>query len=105
MKKMWIAGLIAGSAVLLAACGSNGNEPNQSGQVTEGPEKVYMQHCANCHGEQLQGGYGPALKEAGKKYSEAEILTIIQKGKGNMPSQGFINEEDQKMLAKWLSEQ
>lgn len=105
MRKRLIYSMIAGSALLLAACGSDGNEQNKkAGQVTEGPEKVYMQHCANCHGEQLQGGYGPALQEAGKKYSEDEIWTIIKKGKGSMPSQDFINEEDQKVLAKWLSE-
>lgn len=70
-----------------------------------GPEKIYANHCANCHGSNLQGSYGPSLEQVGNKYTQAEILTIIQKGKGTMPSQDYVAKEDQQKLAEWLAKQ
>jgi mono/diheme cytochrome c family protein len=51
-------------------------------------EEIYLQLCANCHGDQLQGGVGPALG-AGSSLVEQpdEFLTVtVMQGRGRMPS-------------------
>jgi cytochrome c551 len=67
-------------------------------------EKLYHQHCANCHGGNLQGSFGPALQKIGAKYSKEEILNIMQTGKGAMPAQTYVVKEEQQKLAEWLSQ-
>ncbi len=73
--------------------------------VLSAEEKLYEMYCLNCHGEQLKGGYAPKLEGIGNKFSEEELLKIMVEGIGKMPSQKYIPEEDQKLLAKWLAEQ
>ncbi|MGA8942821.1 MAG: cytochrome c [Thermoactinomyces sp.] len=102
-KTAWII-LLSGSFLMLAACSSNSGAHQETETTVQAPEeKVYSRHCANCHGGNLQGGFGPALTGVGKKYSRDEILSIIQKGKGDMPSQDYVKKEDQQKLADWLS--
>ncbi len=96
--------LLLGSFLLLTACSTNAGANKDVETMVHAPEKIYRQHCANCHGGNLQGGFGPALTGVGKKYTRDGILTIIQKGKGDMPSQDYVKKEDQQKLAEWLSE-
>ena len=44
----------------------------------------YSKHCAACHGEKGEGGFGPAL--AGVKFNKDEFKKIVRVGKGMMPS-------------------
>jgi len=51
-------------------------------------EEVYLQLCATCHGDQYQGGLGPALG-AGSDSADLpdEFLRVsITQGRGRMPS-------------------
>ncbi len=62
-------------------------------------ESVYFINCAVCHGQQRQGdpsGTFPSLTNIAGKYSKEEILELILKGKGFMPSFKHLN-EDQRM--------
>lgn len=101
-KAVWIT-LLSGSFLLLTACSTDTGAQQDTETTAQTPEEVYRQHCANCHGGNLQGGFGPALTGVGKKYTKDGILTIIQKGKGDMPSQDYVKKEDQQKLAEWLS--
>ncbi|MFC7442219.1 c-type cytochrome [Laceyella putida] len=106
MKKVGVASLVCLSLLfVVTACQSTGGEKSPAATQTAGPQDVYLQHCANCHGGNLEGGFGPALKKVGSKYAKDEILHIIQKGKGNMPSQDYVDKKDQATLAEWLSQQ
>jgi len=67
------------------------------------PEELYQQSCIGCHGDQMQGVSGPALKTVGSKYSEDEIQDILVNGTpGGMPS-GLVPGNEEKM-AQWLAE-
>jgi cytochrome c551 len=126
-KMKWKKSLLAfmlGSSVALAACGG-GEEENaandaaveETGTETEAPstdegteettasagEEVYQQSCLSCHGENLEGGFGPALDNAGAEYSKDEILNIIHNGKGQMPP-NVVEGEDAEAVAAWLAE-
>jgi len=92
-------------ALTLSACQAGQQAaPKNTQQQAGQPEAIYTQNCANCHGGNLQGSYGPSLQKIGKKYSKEEILAIIQKGKGSMPSQAHVAKEDQQKLAEWLAQ-
>lgn len=90
----------------------SGNESQDSGSQDgaakntaydeEKAKSVYQQQCVGCHGENLEGAVGPALKGLNK--SEDELLDVIKNGKGQMPG-GLVSEEDAKNLAAWLADQ
>lgn len=103
---------LVAATMIVSACGQGGqggqSNTNGTGQgpteQVSSPEAIYAQSCANCHGGNLQGSYGPGLEKIGSKYSKEEILNIIQNGIGTMPAQGHIQPEDQEKLAEWLAE-
>ncbi len=115
MNKSLIA-LFLGSAVVLSACGG-GEDASKEKTETEAPatdsgtektavsagEEVYQQNCLSCHGENLEGGFGPALDKIGSEYSEEEILHVIHNGKGQMPA-NVVEGEEAEAVAAWLAE-
>jgi cytochrome c550 len=85
----------------LAKEGKGGEKTEQ--QAAASPEEFYKQTCASCHGANMEGGVGPALKGVGGKLSADEIKNILQNGKGNMPA-GLVPQDKLDEMAKWLSE-
>lgn len=65
-------------------------------------KKVFEGTCASCHGANLQGGVGPALKHVGKRMSQQEIRKQIKTGGGAMPP-GLLKGAKAKAVAQWLS--
>lgn len=53
-----------------------------------GGEEIYLQLCANCHGEDLGGGLGPALGPGSNAASQPDefLRVTIVEGRGRMPS-------------------
>jgi len=66
------------------------------------PEDIYKQTCITCHGDQYQGGMGPALTGVADRLSKDEIVEVITKGRGNMPG-GMVKPEQADAMADWLS--
>jgi nitrate reductase gamma subunit len=54
----------------------------------------YSKHCAACHGENGEGGFGPAL--AGTKLDKDQFKKIVRSGSGMMPAifEGELNNEE-----------
>ncbi|WP_241154356.1 cytochrome c551 [Staphylospora marina] len=108
-KNVMLSGLLV--LALAAGCGSQpetnsgkNTPPSSSGQVAEaGVEEVYQQSCASCHGLSLEGGIGPSLEKVGSKLNEEQILEVITKGRGQMPSR-LVSDDEAKKLAAWLAE-
>lgn len=101
MKKVFFA-TILGSALLLGACGSSESESDDSTKVDG--EKIAKQKCISCHGNELNNGNAPSIKDIGAKKSEKEILDIIENGQGGMPG-GIAKGDEAKAVAEWLSTQ
>jgi cytochrome c550 len=70
-------------------------------QVARGPEEIYNS-CIGCHGDQYQGGMGPALTGVGDRLSQDEIKEIVVNGKGAMPG-GMVKPEEADAMAEWLA--
>ncbi|MGD6967669.1 c-type cytochrome [Rossellomorea vietnamensis] len=115
MKKTLMAFLL-GSTLVLGACGNNddtaseeasdANNPQEAADSALGndidPEKIVNQKCSSCHGGDLSGGMGPALKNIGSELSADEILSVIQNGKGAMPK-NIIEGDEAEAVADWLA--
>lgn len=125
MKKLLMATACA-SILTLAACGGKpaeeapapGTEAPAPGEAeTKAPEgeptdgdvtydaalaEASYKSCAGCHGANLEGVSGPALK--GTALSADEILDIIENGRGTMPA-GLKTGDEAKNLAAWLAAQ
>ncbi|RFU65735.1 cytochrome c550 [Peribacillus glennii] len=78
-----------------------GGEKKTEQTASAKPEDIYQQNCVSCHGDQYQGGVGPALKGIGSKLSEDEVKNTIQNGKGAMPA-GLVPEENLDAMAKFV---
>ncbi|WP_078543871.1 cytochrome c551 [Litchfieldia alkalitelluris] len=109
--KMKLLGLLFGVVLVLAACGGGGDDAAEPvGEDTGGgdtatvnAEKIYRQNCGSCHGQDLSGGVGPALTAIGSTYSQEEIESIIEEGKGIMRGKIIVG-PDAVAVAEWLAE-
>ncbi|WP_163099262.1 cytochrome c551 [Peribacillus alkalitolerans] len=110
MKKKLLA-LLMGTSLVLAACGGNdeADEPKETGNGTEtttadaGDEaKLFNNKCSSCHGQNLEGGVGPALNKVGAELSQADIEKIIANGRGAMPP-GLLEGAEASQVASWLA--
>ena len=73
--------LIVACLLLLAAC-TGPPAPDASG------EEIYRQLCANCHGNDLNGGVGPAVGAGSNSAAQDDdfLVLTITRGRGPMPS-------------------
>ena len=114
MKKKLLA-LFVGSALILGACGGGdtaeqpADNAGNGGGETAAPaadnaaaEGLFAQSCASCHGQNLEGGVGPALTAVGGKLDAAAIEGVITNGQGAMPA-GLLQGDDAKAVAEWLA--
>ncbi|AOZ92770.1 c-type cytochrome [Paenibacillus crassostreae] len=62
-------------------------------------------NCISCHGDQLQGGVGPGLQNAGSHLTPEQIYNLVSKGKGIMPAfKDTLAEEEVANVAQWLAQ-
>ncbi|MCM2531610.1 cytochrome c [Neobacillus pocheonensis] len=83
--------------------GTSADQTTQTQTVASAkPEDIYKSTCIGCHGDQYQGVVGPSLHGVGKKFTKAQIMGFITKGKGNMPP-GLVPQEQAAAMADWVS--
>jgi mono/diheme cytochrome c family protein len=71
-------------------------------------EEIYLQLCANCHGDSLQGAVGPALGPGSDSAQQPdEFLTVaISQGRGRMPSfQSSLSDEQVVRLVGFIRQE
>jgi cytochrome c551 len=83
--------------LLLTGCSSGKTSTAMDG------ETIYKESCAACHGVKLQGAVGPVVANMKSKFSEAEVLKIVNEGTNKMPG-NLLNKEQSEIVTKWLME-
>jgi glucose dehydrogenase len=65
---------------------------------------VYQDHCAICHGDHLEGiaPSFPMLTGVGDRLSKAQIVDMVQNGKGAMPPAPDVQGADLQALLRYL---
>ncbi|HET7658132.1 MAG TPA: cytochrome c [Bacillales bacterium] len=81
---------------------SQASTQSQANSANATPKAIFEGHCAQCHGENLQGKIGPNLQHIGSQMSKDDILNQIKNGGGGMPP-GVIQGEQAKKVATWLA--
>jgi quinoprotein glucose dehydrogenase len=66
-------------------------------------ERHYAAHCAACHGAKREGlGMVPPLVGVKARLSEAQVLELLEKGRGAMPSNLVLTKEEKGELIDYL---
>lgn len=65
---------------------------------------LYLSNCAVCHGRDRKGSGSdfPSLVDIGKKRSSNDILAVLEKGSGRMPSFQHVPKENRESIARFL---
>lgn len=84
-----------------AAHGGEGTAAVDEALLAKG-KGVYTTVCAGCHGANGEGGFGPAFAGNQNLKDAQLILTVVTKGRGNMPAQSQLSPEDVNAVATYI---
>lgn len=66
--------------------------------------QIYRSSCLSCHGDQMQGAYGPELAHIGSDQTKEQIYRTVMNGRRGMPSfEKRLTEDEIITVATWLS--
>jgi quinoprotein glucose dehydrogenase len=77
--------------------------PNEAFRSTG--ERVYVQHCASCHGLDRGGApqqAAPGLADVARSFDAPDLLALLDKGKGTMPAFAFLPGAEKEALVSFL---
>lgn len=95
MKRLLAISLL--SLLVMAGCSAKEPEPLDAAGH-------YEKSCSTCHGSDFKGAQaGPPVLNMKSKYTEEDLLKLLNDGKGMMPAR-LLSEEDAKLVAEWLLE-
>jgi quinoprotein glucose dehydrogenase len=75
------------------------------GSFSGAGERLYVQHCAPCHGMDRAGTpqqAAPGLLDVGRRFEAPDLIALLDKGKGTMPAFGFLHAAEKKALVSFL---
>jgi len=87
--------LTEGQIASLVAFFEGGKEPLKD-QGERGGKELYLESCSACHGGDLMGGVGPALKgDQGvlRAHTQESLAELLKKGKGHLMMPSFLREK------------
>jgi quinoprotein glucose dehydrogenase len=66
-------------------------------------EQVFLQSCAQCHGQDRMGvGVAPPLRGLRHRLKDADVIALMQTGRGLMPAAPSMSDADRKALLDYL---
>jgi quinoprotein glucose dehydrogenase len=69
------------------------------------PEILFRTYCSSCHGADKKGtGVGPDLTGRAKKYANAQIASILEKGAPPMPSFKFLSAQQIDAIVSYVKD-
>ncbi|HKH63208.1 MAG TPA: c-type cytochrome, partial [Flavitalea sp.] len=81
------------------------NSPEMKKELMTRGNKLYITHCASCHGVDRKGTSQeyPGLIDISDRLANNQILEVIRNGRGRMPSFQHISASDKSLLVDFLS--
>jgi quinoprotein glucose dehydrogenase len=81
------------------------NSPEMKKELMSRGNKLYLTHCASCHGVDRKGTSQeyPSLINISDRLVNNQILEVIRNGRGRMPSFQHISASDKSLLVDFLS--
>lgn len=65
--------------------------------------RLYMNYCISCHGpDRKGGGNNPSLIDIGDRYTQKELLDVIDSGRRMMPGFSHLPENQKKAIVNYL---
>lgn len=66
--------------------------------------QIYSNNCASCHGLDRKGNTSafPSLLEIDQKYSRDSLLTLLNSGRGGMPSFGHLSAKERTTVVDYI---
>ncbi|AOM83800.1 c-type cytochrome [Salisediminibacterium beveridgei] len=84
-----------------AVANGEGNGNNEENVTDAGNgEELYLSSCASCHGDNLEGDFGPGLLDASFDLNMDYLVNDP-----NDMHEGLVNEEEAEMIAEWITSQ
>ena len=81
------------------------NERPRAENLISPGQQVYARHCSSCHGAERNGnpasGY-PSLVNLNNRFEREHVFGVITKGKGRMPGNTRLTDNEKKMLVAFL---
>lgn len=73
-------------------------------EIAKGGRQLYLQHCANCHGDTLAGSppQMPSLLKLGPRWDLAAIAKITREGAGRMPGFPNLSPDEVKAVSEYV---
>ena len=106
-RRGWLAALLLAAG--LSACGggggADGGEDGADRVQAEGG-RLYANRCSACHGDGLEGAFGPDLRNIGERMSREELIAVIRDGTGLMRGlKDRLTDEEIAAIADWVRSQ
>lgn len=78
--------------------------PPQTAKVVSGKE-LYAKECASCHAADLNGAPPefPSLRHLSDRYTDSEVLTLLNQGSGRMPSFSRLGRDGLKAILNYIN--
>ncbi len=85
-------------ALLLVACGGADEDRVDDILALDGDAaigvEVYDKRCSGCHGDDGEGGGGPAVDGMLGAFAPEQLVTLILDGVGDMPAHDDMEDQD-----------
>lgn len=78
---------------------------NSTPSATTSGQQIYNLICASCHGLNREGDPGrsvPTIVDVDKKLKRADLLQLLQTGRGNMPVFAFLSDAQREAVADYI---
>lgn len=109
MRHTYVLSVALTIILLMTACGQKADDSVLKASISTPLDSeavaLYKKQCISCHANDLNGRVGPGLIDIGSRFTQDQLVTIIEEGTGKgMPSYSKrLEQQEIEALAQWLA--